>query len=166
MKTSIRCPVCDRPANRWTIKGVAEIDYGVFNITADCPQCRNQFVARQDLKTSKTSDGYILIRVSRLEPFFSQQMVPEQKYIWEQVYGTLPQGWVIHHINGVKTDNRLENLVAMPKASHNGQLQRWASKRFEVFCPFCHKAFQAWMPKKDTNKKIGKSNQIHLPLNQ
>jgi len=40
--------------------------------------------------------------------------------VWEETHGqTLPKGWVIHHINGIKDDDRPENLVAMPKRRHD-----------------------------------------------
>lgn len=43
----------------------------------------------------------------------------EHRLVWEQAHGKLPKGWLIHHYNGLKGDNRLENLFAMPKSNHN-----------------------------------------------
>jgi len=43
---------------------------------------------------------------------------PEHCLIWEQHSGSLPKGWHVHHINGVKDDNRIENLQAMPSKKH------------------------------------------------
>ena len=40
------------------------------------------------------------------------------RYVWENEVGPIPQGWDIHHINEVKSDNRLENLECLPKAEH------------------------------------------------
>ena len=31
----------------------------------------------------------------------------------------LPKGWVIHHLNGDHSDDRIENLVALPKDMHD-----------------------------------------------
>lgn len=45
--------------------------------------------------------------------------VLEHILVWEQVHNrSLPKGWLVHHLNGIKIDNRPCNLVAMPKAGH------------------------------------------------
>jgi len=45
--------------------------------------------------------------------------VLEHILVWEKVHNRpLPKGWVIHHLNGIKTDNRPYNLAAMPRAKH------------------------------------------------
>lgn len=49
----------------------------------------------------KTSDGALEHR--RVNTFHS---------------GAIPRGWVVHHVNGEKLDNRSENLVALPRACH------------------------------------------------
>lgn len=38
--------------------------------------------------------------------------------VWEHHVGALPPDWDVHHINHDKTDNRIENLQAMPKDAH------------------------------------------------
>jgi len=40
------------------------------------------------------------------------------RYVWEKQNGKIPLGWDIHHINGVKSDNRIENLECLPKSEH------------------------------------------------
>lgn len=46
--------------------------------------------------------------------------VLEHILVWERVNNRpLPKGWVIHHLNGIKTDNRPCNLAAMPRARHS-----------------------------------------------
>ncbi len=35
----------------------------------------------------------------------------EHRYVWTQANGDIPDGMQIHHINGNKHDNRLENLA-------------------------------------------------------
>ena len=35
----------------------------------------------------------------------------QHRYVWEQHNGPIPDGMQIHHINGIKNDNRIENLA-------------------------------------------------------
>lgn len=44
--------------------------------------------------------------------------VPLHRKVWETANGPIPEGHVIHHINGDSKDNRLENLVCMSKQEH------------------------------------------------
>ena len=41
----------------------------------------------------------------------------EHRLVWEQHYGPIPPGGVIHHKNGDGRDNRVENLELMQRAS-------------------------------------------------
>lgn len=46
--------------------------------------------------------------------------VAEHIYLWEKAHAKrLPKGWHIHHFNGITTDNRVENLIALPSRQHN-----------------------------------------------
>ena len=38
--------------------------------------------------------------------------------VWEEANGRLPDGWVVHHIDGDVENNDLANLQAMPNAEH------------------------------------------------
>jgi hypothetical protein len=55
------------------------------------------------------ANGYI--RISR-----NGKVVYLHRWIWEQIFGPIPDGWEIDHINGVRTDNRLENLRCVPQS--------------------------------------------------
>ena len=55
-------------------------------------------------------NGYI--RISR-----NNIVVYMHIWIWEQIFGPIPEGWEIDHINGIKTDNRLDNLRCIPQAA-------------------------------------------------
>ncbi len=40
------------------------------------------------------------------------------RYVWEYYNGPIPEGWDIHHKNGKKGDNRIENLEIFTKSEH------------------------------------------------
>lgn len=45
--------------------------------------------------------------------------VRQHMLIWEQMTGKeLPLGWHVHHLNGIKKDNRPSNLVGLPSKKH------------------------------------------------
>ena len=60
---------------------------------------------------ANTRAGYISI-------WREGKMVYLHRFIWEQLVGPILQGVTIDHINGVRTDNRLENLRAVPKSTN------------------------------------------------
>lgn len=63
--------------------------------------------------------GYVQILLPR-EERKGRRYRAEHTLVWERANGKIvPRGWVIHHINGTKTDNRLENLVAVSRSEHN-----------------------------------------------
>ena len=56
--------------------------------------------------------GYRMVRVDG-------SYVMEHRYVWERAHGPIPARWQVHHLNGVKNDNRLENIVAMSASEHH-----------------------------------------------
>lgn len=60
---------------------------------------------------TKHADGYVELRIDG-------QKVLEHRYVWEQAHGPIPSHIHIHHANGDKADNRLENLVATDARGH------------------------------------------------
>lgn len=80
-------------------------------------------------------DGYIMI----LNPSFKtgtpadeRRYIFEHRAIMEKTLGRrLGYQEIVHHKNGIKTDNRLENLELVLRKTHFGQ----------VTCPHCLKSF-------------------------
>lgn len=44
--------------------------------------------------------------------------IKEHRYVWEQYYGLIPKGHDIHHRNGIKDDNKIENLEIINTSEH------------------------------------------------
>ena len=72
----------------------------------------------------KPRNGYIFIyapehpRASPEKPY-----VQEHILVWEKAHNRpLPNDYVIHHINGIRNDNRPRNLLALPKGKHHGKM--------------------------------------------
>lgn len=56
--------------------------------------------------------------------------VLEHILVWEKFHRRpLPLGWVIHHLNGTKSDNRPHNLVGLLRAQHHAELVNQALKQ-------------------------------------
>jgi len=66
-----------------------------------------------------TTQGYIKVHAPG-HPRAYNGTVLEHILVWEKIHNkALPKEWVIHHINGVRTDNRPKNLIAMPRLKHD-----------------------------------------------
>jgi len=99
-RRSIRCHLCDNKSRVESNKG------------ANNPNWKGG--------RTQTTDGYITIKAKRPGKKSPNQL--EHIVVWEEANGIIPQGWVIHHLNGVRDDNRLENLFAMPRKRHSPKL--------------------------------------------
>jgi len=64
-------------------------------------------------KGSMSNGGYLVFRLSNGKNEFAHRR------IWEQVYGAIPNGYMIHHKNGDKLDNRLDNLQLVDELTHH-----------------------------------------------
>lgn len=67
-----------------------------------------------------TPDGYLKITVDGV-------MIPGHRLAWIYVYGHIPDGMVVDHINGNPRDNSIANLRICTRAQNN-QNRRWTRK--------------------------------------
>lgn len=51
-------------------------------------------------------------------PAYDKKRHLTHRLICEAAHGPIPDGWLVHHLNGNKTDNRPENLEATPDRDH------------------------------------------------
>ena len=65
-----------------------------------------------------TSSGYVLVKVPDYFGPNNDGWVQEHVYVWECAHGPPSPGYHVHHKNGDKQDNRLENLVALSPSEH------------------------------------------------
>jgi len=70
----------------------------------------------------KGPGGYVMVLQEGHPRANRDGYVREHILIWEKVHGrSVPKGHHIHHFNGVKDDNRPENLMAMSQKDHHSQ---------------------------------------------
>ncbi len=62
----------------------------------------------------RSSEGRTFIKIA--EP---NNWILYARYVWEQHNGAIPPGYKILHINGISTDDRIENLKLISKAELN-----------------------------------------------
>jgi hypothetical protein len=68
----------------------------------------------------------------------------EHRLVWEKHNNAILLPWAnVHHINRVKTDNRIENLEAMMNAEHQRKYSNGKDRmiRIERHCALCGKKF-------------------------
>lgn len=41
------------------------------------------------------------------------------RLIYEKTYGPIPEGFVVHHIDGIKTNNEISNLILLSNSEHH-----------------------------------------------
>lgn len=64
-------------------------------------------------------NGYVMIRDTKHHRSQKRGYVLEHILVWEKHHGEkIPEGFIIHHVNGIPSDNRPENLLAMPNKKH------------------------------------------------
>lgn len=101
-KVNALCPVCEKTR---TITKSSKQD-----VIAKCRHCgklTNNY-------RSVMANGYIRVR-----NYEKNKYEYEHRYVWESNYGHIPKGYVIHHIDGDRTNNDINNLEILTKERHD-----------------------------------------------
>lgn len=118
-RSAVKRGWCECHYSRWRLTG-----------TTDAPPRRAKLLV-------KNHYGYIL-RLVDDHPASSQGRVPEHRWIVEQQLGRylLPEE-TVHHLNGVRGDNRLENLELWSSSHPSGQRVadklKWAKEILSLY---------------------------------
>jgi hypothetical protein len=112
----IGCEKCGK--ERW-------VRFSKGEITARyCRHCAKKMTVKVKEKGCYDKEGYIRLNKSLVDPLFGSMIskygyVLEHRLIMAQYLGRcLTSSEIVHHLNGKKDDNRLENLELVGKGEH------------------------------------------------
>ncbi len=128
------CPTHGRPPGWFNLgepiskKLEPRIDNGELILGIRYALCHCEFTVRCPVNKKQLSNKYVSV-------YTPEGNKGQHRLVWEAVHGKIPEGVVVHHINGIRSDNRIENLIALPKTKHNNGIPI----PFKINCPHCQK---------------------------
>src|SRR5574337_2221955 len=103
--------------------------------------CYARWIAQHRVTTKgwiRTTRGYIMLYRPGHPTASKAGYIMEHRYVMEQVLGRLLYpSEVVNHKNGVRDDNRVENLEVLTKMQHD----KLRKPKYMVTCPACAHVF-------------------------
>ncbi len=109
-----------------------------------------------------TSCGYEYKRIHGHPLASKRGLVLVHRLVWFESNGPIPDGHIVHHINGIRTDNRIENLEVKSRSIHMAEhyldgkhLAKFNGPRSvsKVVCGVCGLVFYRKTSKIRSNRK-------------
>lgn len=93
---------------------IEKIDWRNIKTPKKIKELLSKNVVKKIIGKKRTKKDYILVNRT------NSRTKGEHRLIWEEKYGKIPEGFLIHHKNWIKYDNRIENLQIVHKSEHLG----------------------------------------------
>lgn len=128
MKEKRKCSVegCNE---KHDAKGYCKLHYNRF--VRGCKNMSSNLIKKRG--GTFHSRGYVYVYNPEYHRANKNGYVSEHILNWEKAYQRkIPKGYLVHHLNGIKDDNRPENLIIMRKGEHTNQTEPYKKRIREL----------------------------------
>jgi hypothetical protein len=77
----------------------------------NCKKCGKTHDRKYKVSVREKGDGYIKIRINGKDNLL-------HKWIWECNFGKIDKDYIVHHIDGNKRNNNINNLTVLSRSDH------------------------------------------------